>query len=144
MATHVFNEWKQTILRDNLASGADIRIALLMTNTTADSENDDIKFVDDITTLDESDGANYARKALANEIVNEDDTGDEAEFDADDVTWTALGAGTREIAGILVYKHVTDDTDSEVIAWLEYATPKHPDGSDFTVQWNAEGLVKAA
>lgn len=144
MATHVFNEWKQTILRDYLATTDDIRIALLSTNTTADTENDDIEFVGNITTLDEFDGANYVRKALANEIVNEDDTGDEAEFDADDVTWTALGAGTRSVAGILVYKHVTNDADSPVIAWLEFSAVKTPDGSDFTIQWNAEGLIKAA
>lgn len=144
MTTHVFNEFKQTLLRDYLATSDDIRIALLSTNTTADTENDDIVFVDDITTLDEFDGTNYARKALTSEAVNEDDTGDEAEFDADDVTWTALGAGTRSIQGILVYKHVNDDTDSPVICFLQFAANKTPDGSDFQVVWNAEGLLKAA
>lgn len=143
MATHTFNEWKQTIMRDYLATSDDIRVALLMSNTSADTDNDDIEFVGQIGTLDEFDGANYVRKALASEIVNEDDTGDEAEFDATDVVWTALGAGTRSIIGVLVYKHVTNDADSPVIAWLEYATPKTPDGGDFTTQWHAEGLVKA-
>ncbi|QDU28830.1 hypothetical protein ETAA8_39350 [Anatilimnocola aggregata] len=31
MASHLFNEWKQQLLRDYLASTDDIRIALLMT-----------------------------------------------------------------------------------------------------------------
>ena len=37
--------------------------------------------------------------------------------------WTDLGAGDRDIVGVLLYKHVTDDTDSVPIAFL--------DGGDF-------------
>ena len=145
MATHVFNEAKRAILAGEIDLNAhDIRIALLMTNTTADTENDGIVNVDDFTTLDEFDGANYVRKALTTEAVNKDDANDRAEFDADDVTWTALGAGTRSIAGILVFKFVTADTDNVPIAWLEFSSVKTPDGSDFTVQWNAEGILQAA
>ncbi|WP_425618055.1 hypothetical protein NA78x_001748 [Anatilimnocola sp. NA78] len=143
MASHLFNEWKQQLLRDYLASSDDIRLIGVMSNTTADTDNDDIVYVGDIGTLDEFNGANYSRPALASEVVNEDDTGDEAEFDAADVTLTALGAGTRSLAGWVMYRHVTNDADSPVIGYLEYATPKTPDGSDFVVQWNAEGLIKA-
>jgi len=145
MATHVFNKAKQSLLNGTIDLDTDdIRIALLSTNTTADTDNDGIEFVGDIVTLDEFDGANYVRKALATEAVNLDDPNDRAEFDADDVTFTALGAGTRSVLGILVYKHVTNDTDSPVIAFLEYAAAKTPDSSDFVVQWDAEGIIQAA
>lgn len=141
MASHWFNEAARGVFAGEIDLNADdIRIALLSTNTTADTENDAITTVDGITTLDEFDGANYVRKALANEAVNKDDTNDRAEFDADDVTWTSLGAGTRSVAGILVYKHVTNDTDSIPIAWVEVSGT--PDGNDFTVQWNAEGILQ--
>lgn len=148
MATHWYNEALRAIMAGELDLNAhDIRVALLMTNTTADTENDGKTTISGgtgFTTLDEFDGSGYVRKALANEAVNKDDANDRAEFDADDVTWTALGAGTRSIAGILVYRHVTTDADSVPIAWLEFATPKTPDGSDLTVQWNAEGLLQLA
>lgn len=133
MPTHVFNEAKEDILAAYLAA-IDARIALLMTNTTADTENDGIVNVDDITTLDELDsGASYMRKPLASGAVTKDDANDRANLDFDDVTWTALAPGTRSIAGVLLYDHVTNDADSKVIAWLEFATPKTPDGSDFTL-----------
>jgi hypothetical protein len=124
----------------NLHATDDIRVALLMTNTTADTEDDGKEFVSGFTTLDEFDGANYVRKALANEAFAEDQANNRAEFDADDVTWTALGAGTRSVAGALVFKFVTNDADSPIIAWVEFSAT--PDGNDFTIQWNAEGIMQ--
>jgi len=144
MASQIYNEFKRASAAGEIDLNADdIRVALLMTNTTAGTENDGIVFVADFTTLDESTGAaNYVRKALANEAVNKDDANDRAEFDADDVTWTALGNDVRQLAGALVYKHVTVDADSPVIGWIEFATPQSPGGGDFTITWNAEGILQ--
>lgn len=145
MASQVYNEAKRAILAGEIDLNLDdIRVALVMTSTTIDTENDAKAFVADFTTLDEMDGANYVRKALASEAVNKDDANDRAEFDAADVTWTALGAGTRAMQGILVYKHVTTDADSIPIAYVEFSANINADGSNFTVQWNAEGILQAA
>jgi len=144
MATKVYNEAVRAIMAGEIDLNADdIRIQLLMTNTTADTENDAVVTISNFTTLDEFDGANYVVKALTSEAVNKDDANDRAEFDADDVVYTALGAGTRSIAGVLLYKHIDGtDANDKVIAWLEFATPKTPDGSDFTVVWNVEGILQ--
>lgn len=136
MASHVFNSFKVAVLEAWLAAAASPRVALLMSNTTADTENDGIDFVGDITTLDEFDGANYVRKTLASGTVAVDDANDRAGLDFADITWTALGAGTRSIVGILVYDHITNDAASPVGWWLEYSSPKTPDGSDFIVSIN--------
>lgn len=144
MASRVFN----CFIRANAAgeidlNADDIRVALLMTNTNADTvAQSAVDFVDDITTLDEMDGSGYVRKALATEAVNRDDANNRAEFDADDVVWTALGAGTRAMQGALVFKFVTDDTASIPIAWIEFSSPVTADGTDFTIQWNAEGILQ--
>ena len=61
MASNVFNNFLQKLLLSYLVTGADIRVALLMTNTTADMDKDAMNFVDDITTLDECDATGYAR-----------------------------------------------------------------------------------
>lgn len=141
MASHLFNYFKQQSAAGNIDLDADdIRLILCMTNTTADTENDGISFVGNLTTLDEFDGANYARQALTGEAVNLDDPNDRAEFDADNVTINSLGAGTRSIAGALIYKHVTNDANSPVIAWIEFSAT--PDGSNFTIQWDAEGILQ--
>jgi len=58
------------------------------------------------------------------------------------VTWTALGVGTRTTVGVLVYKHVTNDADSPVIAFIEFSGAVTHDGTDFTIEWNAEGILQ--
>lgn len=129
---------------DIVLSTQDIRVLIVMTNTTCDSE-EDTEFISGFTTLDEMDGANYVRKALANEAVVADLPNDRGEFYADDVVWSQLGAGTRQMAGIVVYKHVTGDGDSIPIAYIDDGGfPLAANGLDFTAQWNLEGILQHA
>ncbi len=122
----------------------DIRVALVMEATTADTE-EDTALMNAFSTLDEEDGTNYVRKALATEAVNEDAANNRGEFDADDVTWTALGAGATPVEGALIYKHVTDDTDSIPLFFITTGGIDgfQGNGSDFTIQWNGEGIAQA-
>jgi len=145
MASVVYNEFKRASAAGEVDLNADdIRLRLVMSNTTCDTEEDVTAFLDDFTTIDVCDGANYADKALASEAVNRDDANDRAEFDAADVTWTALGVGTRTTVGVLVYKFVTDDTDHVPIAYVEFAGAVTHDGTNFTIQWNAQGILQLA
>lgn len=142
MASLVYNEFKHGTMQGeyDLDEGqADVRMLMAMTNTTADTENDGIVFVANFTTLDEHGTA--GRKTLANQTCTKDDANDRAEFDADDVVYTALAAGARAVQGLLLYRFVSADSDSPVICWAEFATNKNPDGSDFTVTWDAQGII---
>lgn len=123
----------------------DIRIVPCMTNTTVDTERDAKDAVSDFTTLDEFDGSGYSTggQALDTQAVNIDDANDRAEFDAADEVAT-LGAGTRSIQGNLLISFITNLNSSLPLHWLEYASNKTPDGSQFTVQFNAEGILQAA
>ena len=143
MASLVYNEAFRAIMAGEIDLNADdIRAALVMTNTTADTETDAIAFVGDFTTLDECDDGTYARQALANEAVNKDDANDRAEFDADDVTFSNTGDATRSIDGILIYKHVTNDADSIPICFVDISATL--DGNDLVVAWNPEGILQLA
>ncbi len=142
MASHFFNKAKQWIADGTIDLDTDdIRIALLMTNTTAAADNDTISYVGDLATLDEMDGANYARALLVNETIVLDDANDLAKLTADNVTFTSLGAGTRSVKGLLVFKFVLNDTDSPVICWNEFASPIAADGNNFNVNWPTNGVL---
>lgn len=125
-------------------TGRDVRAILVMTNTTVDTEvaAGTISYVGDYTTLDECDGANYSRQSLTSEAAAADDANARAEFDADDVTWTSLGASTRDVQGVLLYEHVTNDADSIPLMFIEFSTNYTPDGSNFQVQWDDEGIAQ--
>lgn len=120
----------------------DMRVLLVMTNTTTDTEEDKT-FIDQFTTLDEFDGAGYSRGALGNEAVNEDTTNDRAEFDADNLTFSSISAGTRNIQAAVVYKHVSNDTDSVPVLFIDSGGfPFTANGGDLVLSWNAEGIAQ--
>lgn len=127
-------------LMDLDEAGDDMRLVLCMTNTTADTDVDSDNTGD--YTLDEMDGANYARQTLDNQVVNTDDANDRAEFDADDVSIASLGNGTRQMQGALIHEHITNDAGSFPLAWIEFSSTINPGGSTFTISWNAEGIVQ--
>ena len=119
---------------------SDIRVLLVMSNTTADTDQD-AATISAFTTLDEFDGANYVRKAPTGEAVNQDDVNNRAELDADDITWTALGARTRQGIAMVVYKFVTDDTDSVPILYIDSGGfPFTGNGGNVAVTWNVEAI----
>lgn len=145
MASFVYTGAKEEIAKgaiDFREAGDDIRVVLVMSDSTADTEEDTL-LMNAFTTLDEYDGAAYVRKALASQTVTRDDPNDRAEIDAVDVVWTALGVGTRQCIGMIVYKHVTSDADSIPIAYIDTGGfPFDGNGGDVTMQWNAEGILQ--
>ena len=148
MANKGYNEAKEELLKGTLHLDGtdDIRVLLVMSNTTADTENDGIATIGNFTTLDEADGTNYTAGgiALLSETVTKDDANDRGEFDAADITWSSLGAGTRDYAGLIVYKFITNTSSSLPICWIDDGFPFAGNGSDVTVQWNAEGILQAS
>jgi hypothetical protein len=146
MAYLVYDEFKRANAAAEIDLNADdIRARLVMSNTTCDTENTSITNISDFTTVDKCDSGGYADEALTTEAVNLDDANDRAEFDADDVTWSSLATCTRDVPGVLIYKYV-DGTDANdiPIAYLGFASAKTPDGSDFTIQWDAQGILQLA
>lgn len=121
----------------------DIRILLVMTNSTADTETDKTT-ISGFTTLDECDGSAYVRKAFTGEVVNQDTPNARAELDADDVVWTALGNGTRQVQGAVIFRFITNDADSIPIAYIDFGANLNPAGGNVTIQWNAEGILQVA
>jgi hypothetical protein len=127
-------------LMDLDEAGDDMRVVGLMTNTTADTDVDADNTGD--YTLDEMDGTNYARKTCDNQTVSTDDANDRAEFDFDDLVYTSLGNGTRQMQGLLVHEFITNDAGSFPLVYIEFASTINPGGSTLTVAINAEGAFQ--
>lgn len=145
MASVVYHNAIAKMMSGDLDLNAhDIRVALLMTNTTADTEND-TALMNGFTTLDECDSTSYARVALTTEAVNTDNTNNRAEFDADDASFTGLGGdATRAVQGALIYRHVTNDTDSVPIAFIDFTSDIPATATQIDIPWDAEGIIQGA
>jgi len=134
MASNLYNPGLEKLLDGTIDFENDtINVLLVDTNHTFDKTHD---FVDDIV-ANEASGTGYARKTLANAAIALDAANDRVEFDADNPSYTALDAGT--IAAAIIFKQVTDDTDSPLIAQIDFADLV-TNGSDVELQINSEGL----
>ena len=111
----------------------DIRIMLVKTGSTAEADIVDADTISAIGTLNEVTVSGYARAALTGEAVVANDTDNRGEFDADDVTFTALATG-ETIIGAIVYKHVTADSDHVPICFLDL-TDTPTNGGNITVSF---------
>lgn len=128
------------ILHSTTLTG-DVRAALVMSNTTADTD-EDAEFIADIGTLDEHNGAGYARQALANESFAVDLANDRWAFDADPIVFASLGVGTRQCVGMLLYLHVTNDADSKPLLYIDGAGfPFDAVGTNVTLTPHANGIA---
>ena len=122
----------------------DIRAILVMTNTTADTEVDS-EFISSITTLDEMDGSGYARVALTGEAFAVDLANARWEFTSSAFTYTAVGAGTRQVQGLLLYLHVTNDADSKPLIYIDGpGFPFTANGEDIVFTPDAQGIAQYA
>lgn len=118
-----------------------LKVMLLDADYTPNADHD---FVADIV-ADELSGTGYTggfggsgRKTVTSKVFTINDTNDRGEFDAGDITWTSINAGTVGCAVLI--KEITDDSASILIAAYD-VTNVATNGSDLTLVWNSVGLI---
>lgn len=156
MANHAYLHGVYSVVEGEVDFGTDsIRIMLTMTNTSCDTEvsSQDMRSGGNGTTTgftdtDEADtSGGYTsgfanRPALAGQSVTEDTPNTRTEFSANSFTFTALTGGTRNIQGIVIYKHITDDASSIPLVWIDTGMPFVTTGGDLTYTWDAQGILQ--
>lgn len=120
----------------------DIRILLVMSNTTADTDGA-AEFVSSFATLDECDAAGYARTQITGRSVNVDTVAKIVSLLAAQTNLPAFAAGTRQVVGAVIYKHVGADSANPVLFYLDGAPwfPFNAVGTPVRFKWNAAGIV---
>lgn len=143
-------------LRGNIALETDtLRVALYNDTIAYTFDPSTDEFVGDVldgTVAEEfggSGGTGYARQGMTGATVIEDNTNNEADFDADDVIFPGLDGET--IQGAIIYKQVgTDDTtpaDDPIIQVYDNDQgdvsdfPITTNGSDIKIEFNTDGLL---
>jgi len=152
MANIFYNTGKQEIINRTIDLINDtLKVMLVNASYVANADDDVVDAGGANDPVDhEITATNYARgwgasgrKSLSSKAINQDDTNDRSEFDAADLTWTALGGAANDTvaAAILIKEGGANDTTSRLIAYFDI--PNTPtNGGDFTLQWNAEGLLQ--
>lgn len=115
-----------------------LKVILLQNTYTYDDTHE---FVADLTpATHEHDGGGYVRGTLGGAAVSQRADAKGAVYDANDVTFTALAAGTADLRYAAIAKLVTVDADSPLVCLLDFGADQTPDGSDFQIAWATTGL----
>jgi hypothetical protein len=145
MANFIYNEAKRLMADGAFDWDTDsFYVRLVMTNTTADTEDDKNTWAG-FTTPDEYNGSGYPSggQAIAAAVINEDAANDRAELDGTDTTFTSLGAGTRQCQAAVIVKYVDGAGGDIPIAYIDTGGfPWTGNGGNVTLQWNAEGILQ--
>ena len=152
----VYDNFKGLLMRSSepdLNASTAIRIMLVMTNTTCGNTSDDgVTLTNGFTTLDEFDGSGYTKFTgdanggilLDSLVVTTDATLKAGKLDAADEVTAALGSGARLIAGIVVFRKVTNFANSIPYFYIHSGFPAlghDPAGGTLTFNWNANGIL---
>lgn len=138
MANVIYNSFKRDIMNGSIDLDTDtINVMLVTSSYTPDQDNHDKR--DDVT--DEVSGTGYSAggAALAGKSVAVDNTDNEGVFDANDLTWASSTITAR---GAVLYKARGGASSAdELICYFDFTSDQTSTNGNFTLQWNAEGIL---
>lgn len=135
----VWNRGMFDAISGNVWGVADMRAMLFAFPTTPDRDAD---FVSDVA-ASELVTTNYARVAIAGEVIILDDANDRVLLDCNDVTFPNLGptSGGPSAQAMGAFRSTGVDATSPLWIYSDFATPQVVNGSDFTVEPPSTGLA---
>lgn len=139
MASYTTNKGNADVLTRYI-SGATFKVLLVDAAPASEAAAKDLNFVSDVSG-DELADASYARQTLASVAVTEDDSGDSAFIDAADPVFTSPTGGENPVGG-WIYREVTNDADSVLLAWIETNDDVTTSGNNVTLALPAAGFYQ--
>ncbi len=112
--------------------------AMLLTSSHTQDQTDE--FVADVVANEVSD-ASYSRQAVTGRTVVVNGS-NEVDCGASDTPWAGLDVVVP--AFVAVYKFVTNDADSTLVAIMELTATPAADGTTYTMQWPSGVVFKLA
>ncbi len=135
-----YNDGKMKILDGTIDLDSDTHKVSLHTSTYSPNIDAHTFFSDLTNELAASGGYTSGGESLASKTVAADDSNDRGVFDAADLTWSALTPSAAFRYGV-IYKDTGVTTTSPLIAYIDFGADQDPAGSDFTIQWNVDGIL---
>lgn len=137
MADVIFNAAKANILNGSLDFDTDTFYTMLV--TSAYTPNQDTH-VDRADVTNEVTGSGYTAGGaeITSKTVTQDNTDNEGVFDGADVTWSSATITAR---GAVIYKSTGVAANDLLVCYLDFTSDQSSSAADFTIAWNAEGIL---
>jgi len=141
MASVLYNSFKKDIMNGNIDLDTDSIYVLLVTSSYTPDIDAHTKR-SDISNEVTGTGYTAAGAAITTPTVTQDNTNDKGVFDGDDVTWSTATITAR---GAVIYKHRGGASSADnLIAYIDFGGDKVSSAGNFTIQWNASGIIALA
>lgn len=139
MASVIYNSFKRDLMNGAIDLDTDtIKVMLVTSSYTPDQDDHDKR--DDVTNeVANGNGYTTGGAELANKAVTADTTDNEGVFDADDLTWADSTITAR---GAVLYKSRGGASSAdELICYIDFGSDQISSAGNFTITWNAEGIL---
>jgi len=138
MASVVYNIFKQKVMTGEVDLDTNSLKCMLVTSSYSPNIDTHTSYRD-VTNQVTGTGYTEGGASLAGVTVTRDLTNDLGKFDANDVTWTN---STLTARGAILYRSdPSDETTRWLICYFDFTTDKSSSNGDFTIQWNANGIL---
>lgn len=137
MADVIYNSFKKDIANGSIDLDTDTIKVMLVTSTYTPDQDAHTKR-SDVTNEVTGTGYTAGGATLASATVTQDNTNNRGVFDAADVTWSASTITAR---GAVLYKSTGVAANDNLIAYIDFGADKTSTSGDFTIQWNASGIL---
>lgn len=117
-----------------------IKVLIVNENYAFDKSH---QFVSDVVANEVTNdtGTGYERKTLTGKsVASATGTPDEIRFDADNLVYSVINLGAEEMAAAIIYKEVTDDSDSIILSMADQPNVKTI-GTDVRIEWPDQGVM---
>lgn len=140
MADVIYNAFKKNIMNGGIDLDTNtIKVMLVTSSYTPEQDTHEDRA--DVTNEVTGDGYTSGGAEITNKAVTQDNTDNEGVFDGDDVTWSASTITAR---GAVIYKSTGDASTDLLVCYIDFGSDKSSSSGNFTIQWNAEGILNLA
>jgi len=138
MANAIYNSFKRDIMNGSIDLDTDTIKVALVTSTYSPNIDTHDRFDDITNQVANGNGYTTGGATLAGVTVTVDNTDDEGVFDANDVTWSSSTITAR---GAVIYKDTGTASTSPLICYVDFGSDFSSASGNFTITWNAEGII---
>lgn len=140
MADVIYNAFKKNIMNGGIDLDTNTIYVMLVTSSyTPDQDTHEDRA--DVTNEVSGTGYTAGGAEITNKSVTQDNTDNEGVFDGDDVTWSSSTITAR---GAVIYKSTGTASTDLLVCYIDFGADKSSSNGNFTIQWNAEGIVNLA
>lgn len=138
MANVIYNSFKRDGMGSAINLDTDTIKAMLVTSAYTPDPDAHTKR-SDVTNEVTGTGYTAGGAALANKTLTADNTGNKGVFDADDLVWSTATITAR--AAVLYKSRGGAASADELIMYVDFGADVTSTGDDFTIAWNAAGIL---